>query len=336
MRTAASSTYAENPPKKYQDVYPFALAGAAWQPLWQELLDVFLVWIDRGVRIFRVDNPHTKPLPFWQWCIAEVKQRHPEVLFLAEAFTRPKLMYALAKLGYTQSYTYFTWRTSAHELRAYMGELTRPEVANFFRPNFWPNTPDILPEHLQYGGRGTFSARLVLAGTLSASYGIYGPAFELMEHVARPGSEEYIDNEKFQLRSWDLSSPHSLKPLIKRLNTIRRENPALHRNDTLVFHACDNETLLAYSKSDPEGGSALLVVVNLDGHHRQTGWVTVDLAALGLPGGETVQAHDLLSDSRYQWHGNRAYVDLDPGGLPAHVFRLRRRVRTEKSFEYYL
>ena len=335
-RADGSIQYAENPPKKYQDVYPFALAGPSWQPLWQELLDVFLVWIERGVRIFRVDNPHTKPLAFWQWCIYEIKQRHPDVLFLAEAFTRPKLMYALGKLGFSQSYTYFTWRTSAEDLRRYMQELVRPDVAAFYRPNFWPNTPDILPEHLQFGGRGTYSARLILAGTLSSNYGLYGPAFELMESVARPGSEEYIDNEKFQLRSWNLNDPNSLRPLMKRLNNIRRSNLALQRNDTLVFHSCDNEMLLAYSKTDPSGQNVILVVVNVDGHHRQAGWVNLDLSALGIDPGQTVQAHDLLSDARFNWQGQRAYVELDPGVMPAHIFRLRRHIRSEKTFEYYL
>ncbi len=335
-RADGSIQYAENPPKKYQDVYPFALAGPSWQPLWQELLDVFLVWIDRGVRIFRVDNPHTKPLPFWQWCIAEIKGRHPDVLFLAEAFTRPKLMYALAKLGFSQSYTYFTWRTSADDLRGYMQELIRPEVARFFRPNFWPNTPDILPEHLQFGGRGTFMARLILAGTLSANYGLYGPAYELMESVARPGSEEYIDNEKFQLRSWDLNNPNSLRPLMKRLNTIRRENAALQRNDTLVFHPCDNNMLLAYSKTEVDGNNVIFVVVNVDGQHKQAGWIELNLAALGIDPTQTIQVHDLLSDERFHWQGNRAYVELDPASMPAHIFKLRRHIRSEKTFEYYL
>lgn len=328
--------HAENPPKAYQDVYPFAFAGPAWQPLWQELLDVFLVWIARGVRVFRVDNPHTKPLPFWQWCLGEIKQRHPEVLFLSEAFTRPKLMYALAQVGFTQSYTYFTWRTSAWELRTYMNELTSPPVSTYFRPNFWPNTPDILPEHLQHGGPGTFAARVILAATLAANYGLYGPAYELQERVARPGSEEYLDNEKFQLRRWDLFRKDSLRPLIKRLNQIRRDNPALHRNEGLVFHESDNEKLLAYSKSSADGDNLILTVVNLDGHHKQAGWITLDAHALRLAPHEPVQAHDLLSDARYLWHGPRAYVELDPDALPAQVFRLRRRLRSEASFEYYL
>ncbi len=335
-RPDGSIQYAENPPKKYQDVYPFDFAGEGWQSLWQELASVFFFWIEQGVRVFRVDNPHTKPLPFWRWCLRQVKDRHPDVIFLSEAFTRPKLMYGLAKAGFSQSYTYFTWRTSKRELEAYLTEITRPPISDHFRPNLWPNTPDILPEHLQIGTRATFAARLILAGTLSSSYGIYGPPFELMEQTPRPGSEEYIDNEKFQIRSWDLDRANSLRPIIKRLNRIRRENPALQSNESLVFHPVDNELLIAYSKSTVDGSNLVLTVVNLDAHHRQTGYIDLDLAAVGMVADESFQAHDLISDARYLLRGGRIFVELDPNVMPAHVFRLRRRARTEHTFEYYL
>ncbi|HEY0708720.1 MAG TPA: alpha-1,4-glucan--maltose-1-phosphate maltosyltransferase [Polyangia bacterium] len=335
-RADGSIQYAENPPKKYQDVYPFDFSGTGWQSLWQELCDVFLFWIEQGVRVFRVDNPHTKPLPFWRWCIEQIKERHPDVIFLSEAFTRPKLMYNLAKAGFSQSYTYFTWRTSKRELTEYLTEITRGPVAEFFRPNLWPNTPDILPEHLQVGTRGTFTSRLILAGTLSSSYGIYGPPYELMERTPREGAEEYVDNEKFQIRHWQLDRPDSLRPVIRRLNQIRKANPALHDNASLTFHPIDNDLLIAYSKRSADGENLIVTVVNLDGRHRQAGWLELDANALGLTADETVQAHDLLTDARYLWGGRRVYVELDPDVMPAHIFRLRRKSRSERNFEYYL
>jgi starch synthase (maltosyl-transferring) len=335
-RADGSIQFAENPPKQYQDVYPFDFTGPAWRALWTELRGVFLTWIERGVRIFRVDNPHTKPLPFWQWCIDSVKSRHPDVVFLAEAFTRPKLMYALAKAGFSQSYTYFTWRTSKADLEAYLREISRPEVADFFRPNFWPNTPDILPEHLQFGGRATFVARAVLAATLSPSWGIYGPAFELMEHEARPGSEEYLDNEKYQLRSWNLQDPQSLAPVIRRLNRIRRESVALQDLAGLAFHATDNDYVICYSKRSRDDADVVLVVVNLDPIHRHSAWITLDHAALGVDPGAPLQTHDLIGDARFLWHGPRAFVDLDPAVMPAHVLRVHRKLRRENAFEYFL
>ncbi|HEY0713969.1 MAG TPA: maltotransferase domain-containing protein, partial [Polyangia bacterium] len=335
-RADGTIQYAENPPKKYQDVYPFNFSGTGWQSLWQELCDVFLFWVEQGVRVFRVDNPHTKPLPFWRWCIEQIKERHPEVIFLSEAFTRPKLMYALAKAGFSQSYTYFTWRTSKRELTDYLTEVTRGPVMEFFRPNLWPNTPDILPEHLQLGTRGTFVSRLILAGTLSSSYGIYGPPYELMERTPREGAEEYVDNEKFQLRHWQLDRSDSLRPVIRRLNQIRKGNPALHDNASLTFHDVDNDLLIAYSKRSSDGENLIVTVVNLDGRHRQAGWLTLDGDALGLAADETVQAHDLLTDSRFLWGGRRVYVELDPEVMPAHIFRLRRKSRSERNFEYYL
>jgi starch synthase (maltosyl-transferring) len=334
-RADGTIQYAENPPKKYQDVYPFDFDGPAWYSLWEELASVFFFWIEQGVRTFRVDNPHTKPLPFWRWCIAQIKRKHPDVIFLAEAFTRPKLMQSLAKGGFSQSYTYFTWRTTKYELTEYLTQLLHSEMAEYFRPNLWPNTPDILPEHLQFGTRATFVSRLVLAGTLSASYGVYGPPFELLERTAREGAEEYIDNEKFQIRSWNRDRPDGLQPVMRRLNHIRRENRALQENHGLVFHRTDNDLIMAYSKTSADGSNTVLVVVSLDSHHHQSAWMELDTAALGVGEQETVQVHDQLQDVRYLWRGPRVYVELDPA-MPAHIFRLRRRSHTEKSFEYYL
>jgi starch synthase (maltosyl-transferring) len=326
--------YAENPPKKYQDIYPFDFHGEGWQTLWVELESIFLFWCDQGVRVFRVDNPHTKPLAFWRWCIEAVKARHPDVVFLAEAFTRPSLMYALAKLGFTQSYTYFTWRLSKRELTRYVEELTRPPVTDFYRPNFWPNTPDILPAHLEFGNRAAFVQRLVLAATLSSNYGIYGPPFELMERAGREGTEEYADNEKYQLRSWDIAREDSLRDIIALVNRIRRENTALQEN-LVTFHGTDDDYLLAFSKRSADGASVVLVVVNLDAHHVHGGPVHLDLAALGVGPGEAFQVHDLLADVRYGWQGPEAYVELDPVVFPASVFAVRRHVRTEHDFDYF-
>ncbi len=329
--------YAENPPKKYEDIFPFDFESGNWRELWEELKSVVLFWIDQGVHIFRVDNPHTKPFPFWEWLIAKVKKDHPEAIFLSEAFTRPKVMYRLAKLGFTQSYSYFTWRNSGEEITQYFTELTQTEVKEYFRPNLWPNTPDILTEQLQYGGRAAFAARLVLAATLSANYGIYGPAFELQENRAREfGSEEYLDSEKYQIRVWDIDRPDSLRDFIARVNRIRRENPALQSDWSLRFHPVDNDQLLCYSKSTEDRGNVILVVVNLDHHHPQSGWVDLPLAELGLEPDRSYQLHDLLSDARYLWYGSRNYVEINPQMVPAHIFRLRRRVRTERDFDYYM
>jgi starch synthase (maltosyl-transferring) len=327
--------YAENPPKKYQDIYPFDFESPAWQSLWEELASVFLFWAERGVRIFRVDNPHTKAFPFWEWCIARVRQGYPDAIFLAEAFTRPKVMYRLAKVGFTQSYTYFAWKNSKWELEQYFSELARTKAADFFRPNAWPNTPDILNEFLQTGGRPGFMIRLLLAGTLCANYGIYGPAFELLQATPRePGSEEYLDSEKYQLRHWDLERPESLAPLIARLNRIRRENPALQQDRTLRFHRVENHDLICYSKS--AGENTVITVVNVNPRHPQSGVIDLPLAELGIDTDRPFQAHDLLTDARYIWHGPRQFVSLDPGIVPAHIFRIRRRARSERDFEYFV
>jgi len=293
-------------------------------------------WIAQRVRIFRVDNPHTKPFAFWEWLIAEVRSSRPDVIFLAEAFTRPGPMYRLAKLGFSQSYSYFAWRNTKAELTEYFTELTSAPLAEYFRPSLWPNTPDILPEYLQFGGRGAFMVRLVLAATLGASYGIYGPAFELMEHVSRePGSEEYADSEKYQLRHWDVERDDSLRDLITRMNRIRLDNVPLQSNRKLKFHSIDNDALVAYSKTSADATHAVLVVVNLDPHHAQAGFVEVDLNAIGLSAEQPFQAHDLLSGARYLWKGTRNYVALAPERSPAQIFRIRHHVRSERDFDYF-
>jgi starch synthase (maltosyl-transferring) len=329
--------YAENPPKKYQDIYPLDFECDAWEALWAELHDVVRFWIDQGVEIFRVDNPHTKPFAFWEWLIEDIRRHNPNVIFLSEAFTRPKVMYRLAKLGFTQSYTYFAWRNTRWELERYFTELGQAPLREFFRPNLWPNTPDILTEYLQLGGRPAFMARLVLAATLGANYGIYGPAFELCEAAPREGgSEEYLDSEKYEIRHWDRDRPDSLREFITRVNRIRRENPALHRDDTLRFHGTDNDQLLAYSKVTDDLSNAILVVVNLDPHHAQAGWTALALDALGLDAEQPYQVHDLLGGGRFLWEGPRNYVEIDPRVAPAHVFRVHRRVRREQDFEYFM
>ncbi|MFH1639226.1 MAG: alpha-1,4-glucan--maltose-1-phosphate maltosyltransferase, partial [Chloroflexota bacterium] len=329
--------YAENPPKKYQDIYPFNFENEGWQGLWEELKSIVLFWIEQGVRIFRIDNPHTKPFDFWEWLIGEINKVHPDVIFLAEAFTRPKVVYQLAMLGFSQSYTYFAWRNTKWELTQYFTELTQSELREYFRPNLWPNTPDILTEYLQTGGRPAFMARLALAATLGASYGIYGPAFELCENRPRePGSEEYLDSEKYEIKYWDIGRAESLKDIIARVNRIRRENPALQDNSNLNFHPIDNDQLICYSKHTDDLANIILVIVNLDPYHTHSGWLELPLAMLGLDPHEPYQAHDLLSGSRYLWHGSRNYVELNSQVVPAHILRLRRRVRTERDFDYYL
>ncbi len=325
QRPDGTIQYAENPPKKYQDIYPFDFETDDWRALWAELKSIFDYWIDQGVSIFRVDNPHTKPFPFWEWCIGEIHQRRPDVQFLAEAFTRPKIMYRLAKLGFTQSYTYFAWRNGKHELREYLEELTQTEAREFFRPNFWPNTPDILTEALQTGGPAAFKARLVLAATLSANYGIYGPPFEHGWSAPRhTGSEEYLDSEKYQLQHHDLKRHDSLKPLISQVNRIRREYPVLQHNDTLQFHDVSNDRLICFSRSSVESADILVMVVNLDPHQVQSGFVELPLSSWRADTNAAYEVHDLLTDARYVWSGPRNYVELHPERLPAHILHLRR------------
>jgi len=329
--------HAENPPKKYQDIYPLDFETSDWRALWEELKRVLEFWIAQGVRIFRVDNPHTKPFAFWEWVIDEIKQLYPDVLFLAEAFTRPHVMHRLAKLGFSQSYTYFTWRNTKQELTEYFTELTQTELREYVRPNLWPNTPDILPEFLQVGGGAAFMVRLILAATLSSSYGIYGPAFELCENAPlKPGSEEYLNSEKYELKHWDLKSKKSFKNLIASINQIRKEHAALQSNRNLRFHATGNPSIICYSKATDDFSDAIVVIVNLDCFYKQSGWVELDLGALGLGSRQPFQMHDLLSEGRFLWQDPRSYVELTPESLPAHILQVRRRVRTERDFDYYL
>lgn len=316
--------YAENPPKKYQDIYPIDFETEDWQNLWEELKSVVLFWIEQGVKIFRVDNPHTKAFNFWEWMIGEIKQDYPDVLFLAEAFTRPKMMYRLGKQGFSQSYTYFTWRNNKWELTEYMNELTQTAVHEFFRPNFWPNTPDILHAYLQHGGLPAFKIRLVLAGTMTANYGIYGPAFEVCENRAlKEGSEEYLNSEKYQIREWDLNSPYSIKDWIGRVNRARREHPALQSNKSIRFHHIDNEQIICYTKQTEDLSDVMLTVVNLDPHHTHSGWLHLPLESLGINPRQPYQVHDLLNDAQYTWEGGSNYVELNPHVAPAHLFWIK-------------
>jgi starch synthase (maltosyl-transferring) len=329
-RPDGSIQYAENPPKKYQDIYPLNFESGDWRGLWEALRDVFTYWIRYDVRIFRVDNPHTKALPFWEWCIAEIHKKYPDVIFLAEAFTRPHVMYSLAKLGFSQSYTYFTWRNTKDELQQYFEEITKPPVTDFFHPNLWPNTPDILHAALQTGGRPAFMQRLILAATLGANYGIYGPAFELGENVpAKPGSEEYFNSEKYEIRRWDRSAVYSLAPLITLINRIRRDNPALQSDGSLHFHPVDNPSILCYSKSS--GNNRILVAINLDPTQDQAGWIDLDLKQLAVPHNENFEIEDLLTGVHYLWHDRSNYVALRPDVMPAHIFRLVRPSNDETT-----
>jgi starch synthase (maltosyl-transferring) len=336
-RADRSIQYAENPPKKYQDIYPFDFESEQWREMWLGLVGVIEFWIKQGVRIFRVDNPHTKAFPFWEWAIARLRATTPDVIFLSEAFTRPKVMHRLAKVGFSQSYTYFTWRNTKHELTEYFTELTQGPGREYFRPNVWPNTPDILPAALQYGGRAASMARVALAATLGASYGLYGPAFELLDTQAlRAGGEEYLDSEKFQRRVWDRSRPDSLAEFIAALNRARRANPALQSDAGLRFLEVDNEQLIAYAKVTPDQSNMIVCVVNLDPQHTQSGWVELDLDAFGLQPHQAFQMHDLISDSHFLWHDARNFVSLDPQRCPVHVMQLRAHLRRENDFDYFL
>ncbi|MGE0392761.1 MAG: alpha-1,4-glucan--maltose-1-phosphate maltosyltransferase [Vicinamibacterales bacterium] len=314
--------YAENPPKKYQDIYPFDFESEAWQSLWHELLEIVRFWMAHGVTIFRVDNPHTKPYRFWEWLIAEARRIDPGVIFLAEAFTRPKVMGYLAKLGFTQSYSYFTWRNTKEEIETYFTELTATALAEYLRPNLFANTPDILHAFLQEGGPPAFRIRLVLAATLGATYGIYS-GFELCENrAAAPGTEEYLDSEKYQIRHWDWDRPGHIKNLVAAVNRIRREHVALQFDRGLQFHPTDNVELVAYSKASPDGADRVLTVVNLDPHRIQHGWIDVPAAALGAGGDGSFFVRDLLTDETFAWRGERHYVRLDPVEGPAHILTL--------------
>ena len=322
-RPDGSIQYAENPPKKYEDIYPFDFETADWRALWDELKSVFVFWVQQGVHIFRVDNPHTKPFRFWEWVIAEVKRDYPDAMFLAEAFTRPRLMERLAKSGFTQSYTYFAWKTKKDDIREYFAELTSVPLKDYFRPNAWPNTPDILTEYLVTGGRPAFVVRLVLAATLSSSYGIYGPAFELGEHTpAQPGSEEYLNSEKYELKRWDIERKDSLRGLITRMNTIRRENRALQSNERLSFHPASDEGVICYSKRSDDARNIVLTLVNLDPRHARSAVIELPLEEWGIDPKRPFPVDDLVNDGAGRWRGRRHELRLDPKASPAAIFRL--------------
>ncbi len=326
--------YAENPPKKYQDVYPMNYHNPNWRALWEELTSVILFWCEHGVRIFRVDNPHTKPVAFWEFLIGKVQATYPDAIFLSEAFTRPQMMKSLAKVGYTHSYTYFTWRNSKQELIEYFTELTQTEMKDYFRANLWPNTPDILPFFLQFGGRPAFMIRAVLAATLSSIYGIYS-GFELCENAALPNKEEYLDSEKYQWKERDWNAPGNIKALITQLNRIRHENRALQEYSNLRFFNSDNDQVLFYGKMTAARDCIILVVVNLDPYNSHGSHIDVPIDLFGWMEGDTYQVDDLLWDQRYLWTGRRNFVQLDPHTKPAHVFRLRRWVSREQDFDNF-
>jgi len=320
---------AENPPKRYEDIYPLDFTTSDREGLYAALLDVVLFWVRRGVRVFRVDNPHTKPFDLWEWLIASVRKVDPGVVFLSEAFTRPKVMHRLAKLGFDQSYTYFAWRDHKDEIVAYFEELAHGPGRTYFRPNVWPNTPDILAKSLQHGGRASFVARLVLAACLSANYGIYGPVFELLvDEPAAPGSEEYADSEKYEIRQLDVGDPRSIRDVVRRVNAARRAHPALQRDGSLRFHRVDNDRLVCWSKRDERTGDAVLCVVNLDPEWPQSGFVELDLGALGLDWDAAYEVRDELDDAAYTWTGPRNFVLLDPARSNAHVLALAPAARS--------
>jgi starch synthase (maltosyl-transferring) len=328
--------YAENPPKKYQDIFPLDFECEDWRALWSELLGVVLYWAEQGVRIFRVDNPHTKPFAFWEWLIDRVHEQYTDAIFLSEAFTRPKPMKCLAKSGFTQSYSYFTWRNTKWELTDFFEGLTQTDVRDYMRPNLFANTPDILPEYLQHGGPAAHTIRLVLAATLGASYGIYGPPYENFEAVPRPGSEEYINSEKYEIRHWDWNRPNVFREFIGLVNRIRRENVALQFDHRLRFHPTDNEQIIFYSKTTPDLANIVLCTVNLDPHHLQSGYVRVPLEELSLTRHDSYQVQDMLTGAHFLWQGDWNYVSLDPQSAPAHILRLRKKARTERDFDYFM
>jgi starch synthase (maltosyl-transferring) len=322
-RADGTIRFAENPPKRYEDIYPIDFETKDRESLWEALLDVVLFWMGKDVRVFRVDNPHTKPFAFWDWLIAEVKERDPDIVFLSEAFTRPRVMEWLAKIGFDQSYTYFAWRRTKDELTTYLTELTQSPVRDFLRPNLWPNTPDILTEQLQQGGPPAFRLRFLLAATMGASYGLYGPPFEHMEAAPRdPGSEEYLDSEKYEIRRWSTTPGNGMRELIARVNRIRRDHPAFRHDRTLRFHPVDNDQLIAYSKTLPDGTDPVLVVANLDPIRPQSGWLDVRMPELGMAWDAPFAARDLLTGETFAWRGARNFVRLHPGHEPGHVLAI--------------
>ncbi len=322
QRPDGSIQYAENPPKKYQDIYPFNFETEAWKELWIELKSVITFWIDNGVKIFRVDNPHTKPIPFWEWAIAEVNKEYDDIIFLAEAFTRPKIMDSLGKIGYTQSYTYFTWRVTKQEITQYMNELVEGPSRNFFRPNFWPNTPDILPFHLQYQGENIFIIRMALAATLSSNYGIYGPPYEFYDNVPMQGKEEYHDSEKYEVKRFDWKKTNRMTDIITMLNYARKSHKALQSTWNIQFLTIENPNLIAFMKATDDLTNIILTVVNLDPNGRQVGYVQLPKERLRLSDRINVKAHDLITDDHYTWMQEWNYVELDPFKMPFHLFKL--------------
>jgi starch synthase (maltosyl-transferring) len=322
QRPDGSIQYAENPPKKYQDIYPFNFETENWQALWNELKSVISYWIDQGVKIFRVDNPHTKPIAFWEWAIHEIDKEYPDIIFLSEAFTRPKVMASLAKIGFTQSYTYFTWRISKQELTEYMNELVLGHSRNYFRPNFWPNTPDILPYHLQHQGENIFIIRLALAATLSSNYGIYGPAYEFYDNVPMQGKEEYFNSEKYEVKHYDWKKTNRMTDLIALINAARKNHAALQSTWNIQFCAIENPNLLAYLKATDDLSSIILMIVNLDQHGRQSGYVQIPLSKLKIRDRVNLKVYDLITEEHYTWTQEWNYVELDPYKLPFHLFKL--------------
>jgi starch synthase (maltosyl-transferring) len=334
IRPDGTIKYAENPPKKYQDIYPLNFYGEEWAEQWEEWKSVVLFWVEQGVKTFRVDNPHTKPVQFWEWMIRAVQKDHPDVVFLSEAFTRPKMMRVLAKAGFTQSYTYFTWRNFKGELQEYFTELTQSEMREYYRGNLFANTPDINPEFLQKGGRSAFMIRAVLAATLSSVYGIY-TGFELCEGTPLPGKEEYLDSEKYEIKAWDWDRPGNIRPLITRLNELRRQNPALQEYDNLRFHLCSNDQVLFYEKSTPDGRNVVFVAVSLDPFEPQEVTLFFPLTIIGVDEHETWEAEEMLTGGRHLWRGSHQHLRIEPDA-PARMWIVRRWIRSEADFDYFM
>ncbi|MEC7838582.1 MAG: alpha-1,4-glucan--maltose-1-phosphate maltosyltransferase [Chlamydiota bacterium] len=335
-RSDGTVQFAENPPKKYEDIVPFDFESEQWQELWNELKRVVLFWVEQGIEIFRVDNPHTKPFPFWEWLISEVNHKNPNVLFLSEAFTRPKVMKTLAKVGFDQSYTYFTWRNTKEELTTYVKDLIESSTKEYFRPNFWANTPDILPEYLQYGGKSAHIIRYALAATLSSNCGIYGPVYELIVNQAIVGKEEYLDSEKYEVKTWDLTKNGSISELISLINKARRENPALQTTWNTKFVETENDALIAYVKKAPHDKcNHILVVVNLDYHNVRSGMIHLPLKDLCI-NDKPYLMHDLITNEKYIWAGESNYVELKPYVIPVHIFKIQSEMKKENNFDYFM
>lgn len=322
QRPDGTIQYAENPPKKYQDIYPFNFESDHWKALWDELKSVIFFWIDNGVKIFRVDNPHTKPIRFWEWVIAEVNKKYEDIIFLSEAFTKPKVMASLAKVGFTQSYTYFTWRINKYEIIEYMNDLVQGPSRNYFRPNFWPNTPDILPFHLQHQDENIFIIRLALAATLSSNYGMYGPPYEFCENIPVEGKEEYYNSEKYEIKKYDWKRTNRMTDIVALLNSARKEHAALQSTWNIQFLSIANDNILAYLKTTEDLSSIMLVVVNLDAYVKQSGYLQLPKTKLGLGDHINVKLHDLVTDEHYTWTQEWNYVELDPYAMPFHLFKV--------------